>query len=274
MVGERDGGQPRHRAVLVGGAHLHQTRDVGRFAGERERVEHVRVGAVEQEADHVVRSRRRRVEHVVERTTVLAGEEGAVGAGLDPEQRAHGGRDVDQPADTGHDAVAAHACAADHERRPGLHHTERPVLTAVPTCVLPVVGAGVHHAQVGCGGVIEQLGHLLEGEGIGVGGPGGVGIGQFGSQPRQAVGRLVGERILAVDGDHVVGPIAAGEPHRAVGRRHLIAIRLRRRQHHVDDRCQRRVEQDRQGSFPGRRHSRDATRHRRFHRLRSPTGVK
>ena len=65
--------------------------------------------------------------------------------------------------------------------------------------VLPVVGGRVHHAEVGGGRVVEELGDLLEGERVGVGGPAGVGVGQLGAEPGEAVGRLVGEGIGARD---------------------------------------------------------------------------
>ena len=76
----------------------------------------------------------------------------------------------------------------DHERRPGLHHAQRAVLAPVPAGVLPVVGGGVHHAQVGRRRVVEELGDLLVGERVGVGRPGGVGVGQLGGEPGEPVG--------------------------------------------------------------------------------------
>ena len=57
------------------------------------------------------------------------------------------------------------------------------MLAAVAALVLPVVGGRVDHAQVGCGGVVEELGDLLEGERIGVVATVGVRVGELGGQP-------------------------------------------------------------------------------------------
>ena len=82
--------------------------------------------------------------------------------------------------------------------RAGLHDAERAVLTAVPAGVLPVVRGGVHHAEVGRRGVVEELGHLLERVGVGVLRPGRVGVGELGVEPGQTSRGLVGEGVVAL----------------------------------------------------------------------------
>ena len=89
---------------------------------------------------------------------------GARAGGIAAEQRGHRRRDVDQAARARDVAVGAHALPRDHERRPRLHHAERAVLAEVAALVLPVVRGGVHHAQVGRRGVVEELRDLLERE--------------------------------------------------------------------------------------------------------------
>ena len=137
------------------------------------------------------------VEHVVAHHAVLAGEVVAVVVGRATEQLGDGGRDVDEPAGARHQAVVAHALARDHERGAGLHDPERPVLAAVAALVLPVVRAGVQHAQVGRGGVVEQLRDVVVRERIGVRVTGRMRVGELGGEADERVGRLVGERVLA-----------------------------------------------------------------------------
>ena len=64
VVRERDRRHAGDRAPLVRRAHLDQPGDVRRRAGRGERVEHVRVRAVEQEADDVTRASAVGVDHV------------------------------------------------------------------------------------------------------------------------------------------------------------------------------------------------------------------
>ncbi len=76
-----------------------QARDVRRFAGGGQRVQHVRVGAVEQEPDHVPRPAAGEVEHVVADLAVLAGDvRPVVGGSAGRAARATVGRHVDESA--------------------------------------------------------------------------------------------------------------------------------------------------------------------------------
>ena len=235
VVGECDGRQTGNRSVRIRRPHLDQPGDVGRFAPLRHRVQHVRVGAVEQEADHVRRPARGGVEHVVTHLTVLAGEVRAVAAGGDAEQLGDRGSDVDEAGAAGNDAVGSDAAAGDHERCPRLDDAEGAVLTPMPALVLPVVGGGVDHAKIGGGRVVEQLRHLIEPVRVGVLAPMGVRVRPLALEAGEAVGRLVAERIGAVDGDDLE-PSAFGpaEPHPAVVRVRLVGA-LAGEEHHVDD---------------------------------------
>ncbi len=134
--------------------------------------------------------------------------------------------------------------AGDDEGRPGLHHVERAVLAAMPALVLPVVGGGVDHAQVGRGRVVEELGDLREPERVRVLAARGVGVSALGVQPGEPVRRLVGERVGALAGDLLVAAaLGAPEADPPVVRAGLVR-RVAREQDHVDDRVERGVEQD------------------------------
>ena len=74
VVGEGDRRESGHRPPFVGGAHLDQASDVGCRAGGGHRVQHVRVHAVEEEADEVTGPTTGGVEHVVAHDAVLARE--------------------------------------------------------------------------------------------------------------------------------------------------------------------------------------------------------
>ena len=108
------------------------------------------------------------VDHVGAHLAVLTGEISAVVTRYDAEQFRDRGRDVDEARRAGNESVVADALARDHERRPRLHHAERPVLAPVAALVFPVVRRRVDDAEVGCRGMVEQLGRLLERERIGV----------------------------------------------------------------------------------------------------------
>ena len=159
---------------------------------------------------------------------VLAGEVVAVVVGRAAEELGDGGRDVDQAAGPRHDPVVAHALPRDHERGPGLHDPERPVLASVAALVLPVVGAGVEHAEVGRGRVVEELRDVVVRERIGVACRA-VDAGRRCSavRPDELVVRLVGDRVLpAAPGALVaVGPgPGAAELDRALGARRLVRV--------------------------------------------------
>ena len=169
------------------------------------------------------------------------------------------GRDVDEATGPRHETVVAHALARDHERRAGLHDAERPVLAAVAALVLPVVRGGVQHAQVGRGGMVEELRDVVERERVRVRGARRVRVGALGVEPDEAVGGLVGERIGAVHAGALVAvgartgaperdrTLGAGDLVRALVRASYVPspVPTRRRapRHHVDDRRQLRVEQ-------------------------------
>ena len=179
MVGQGDRRQRRHGAVAERRAHVDEPANVRRLAAHGEVVEHVGVGAVEQEADDVVGRPLAVVDHAGLGVAVLAGEERVVAcAAVEAATRDRSarpcsastvGRHVDEPAAVGHDALLLHPGTGDDERRTRLHDVDRTVLAAVAALVLPVVGRGVDRDQVGRGGRVEQLRHLLVGERVGVG---------------------------------------------------------------------------------------------------------
>ncbi len=126
---------------------------------------------------------------------------------------------------------------------------ERTVLAAVTTLVLPVVGGGVQHAQVGRRRMVEELRDVVERVRVRVGVARRVRVGALRVETDEPVGRLVGERIRTGDPGALVavGPgSGAAERHCARGARHLVGVvvaRLDPTGHHVDDRRQLCVEQ-------------------------------
>ena len=162
VVRERDRGQAGHRAVPVRGAHLDEARDVRRLARRGHLVEDVRVGAVEQEPDDVLRATAGEVEDVVAHDAVLDGEVATVVEGREPSSSAIVGATSTRRQLAVDEAVAAHALARDHERCPGLHDADRPVLAEVAALVLPVVGGRVDDAEVGGARRVVELGDLVE----------------------------------------------------------------------------------------------------------------
>ena len=167
VVGERHRRQRRHRAVLEGGAHRHEAGDVRRLAPVGHVVEDVRVAPVEQEPDDVVgRGRRRAGRRAPRRPGATGNRPSSIGA--TPISAATVGATSTSRHARRHAAQRADAGAADHERRPRLHDVERAVLAAVAALVLPVVGGGVDHAEVGRGRMVEELRHLLVGERVAV----------------------------------------------------------------------------------------------------------
>ncbi len=227
-------------------AHLDEPRDVRRLAAGAHVVENVGVGAVEQEADHVLRPLAR-VEDVDEGFAVLHREVGAVVVRRAAEQRGDRRRGVDEPGGSRDHAEPLHTLAADHHRGAGLHDADRPVLAEVTALVLPVVRGGMDHAQVGRGGRVEELGGLLERERVGVVVAVGVQPGALGLDADELVGRLVGQRVEALLlylAEPAVGIALEHDP--ATGGEGLVAA-VAVGQDHVDDRFQRGVEQDVEG---------------------------
>ena len=62
------------------------------------------------------------------------------------------------------------------------------MLTDVTTLVFPVVRGGVHDAEVGRGGMVEELRHLLERERVRVAGPVGERVGPLRGEAGEPVG--------------------------------------------------------------------------------------
>jgi hypothetical protein len=123
------------------------------------------------------------------------------------------------------------------------------VLAPVAALVLPVVRGGMDHAQVGRGGVVEQLGYLREREGVRVLAPGRVAVSAFDLEPREAVSGLVGERVGALGGDpFVAAAVTAAEAHPPVVRARLVGA-VASEQDHVDDRVERGVEEHVEGAL-------------------------
>ena len=184
------------------------------------------------------------VEDVVADVAVLAVHVRPVVGGSETEQLRDRGGYVDESPCPRHQPVGAHPFPRDDEGRPRLHHVERSVLTAMPALVLPVVGGGVDHAQVGRGGVVEELGDLREPERVRVLAAGGVGVCALRVQPRELVGGLVGERVGAVARDLLVAAaLGTTEADPAVVRTGLVRV-VAREQDHVDDRVESDIEQD------------------------------
>ena len=184
------------------------------------------------------------VQDVVADLAVLAADVRAVAGGSEAEQLRDRRGHVDESRCPRHQPFGAHSFPGDDERRARLHHVERPVLAAMPALVRPVVGGRVDHAQVGRGGVVEELGDLREPERIRVLAAGRVGVGAFCFQPGELVGGLVGERVGTLACDLLVaaalGPPEADPPVVRTGLVRPVA----REQDHVDDRVERAVEQD------------------------------
>ena len=105
--------------------------------------------------------------------------------------------DVHQAAGARDEPVGAHALARDHERGPGLDDAGRAVLAEVAALILPIVGRGVDHAEVGGRRVVEELGDRVVRERVGVLGPVGELVGQLVVERGELVGGLVGERVGA-----------------------------------------------------------------------------
>ena len=154
------------------------------------------------------------------------------GCGAPPMTASTVGRHVDEPAGARHPAEGPHPGTGDDERGPGLHHAHRAVLAPFAAVVLPVVGGGVHADDVGRGRVVEDLRHHLVGERVA--GLRAVRVRRLPlvRQRREAVGRLVAERVAALDeilverpAGAVVGPAEAHPPVDGAG---LVALDRRR----------------------------------------------
>jgi hypothetical protein len=261
VVGEGDRRQRRQRAVGQPGAHGQQPGHVRRLAGGHHVVEDVGVGAVPQDADHVV-GPVAGVEELGEGAAVLAGQqrvrargpgrpEPAARAGVGAQQGQDRGRNVDEAARAGHHPVLADAGAGQHERRPHLHRAQRTVLAALTAVVLPVVGRRVQAHEVGGGGVVEELGDVLVGVRIGLPGAVGPAVRQLVGERREPVGGRVAQRVAASDLDVDETPplaVAVGrrdltaEPDPAVDRASLVGVAVGGHDH-VDDGLECGVEQ-------------------------------
>ncbi len=149
-----------------------------------------------------------------------------------------------------HQPVGADAFPRDHEWCARLDQAERAVLTDVAALVLPVVRGRVQNTEIGSGRGIEELGDVLERERVRV-------VAAMRMRPalllgerRERAGRLVGERVVALDGyplETVRG--AAKRDPAVVGARLVHAVSMPA--DHVDDGIERTVAQDGEGSFGG-----------------------
>jgi hypothetical protein len=201
-------GSDRDRPVPQAGSHGQQPGQVGCLARRHHVVEHVGVGAVPQEADHVL-GRFAVVEQLGQHLAVLAGQHGVVargtgrahtvGGGLGAQQGEHRGRHVDEAARAGDEPLRLHAGARQHERGPHLHDAERAVLAPLAALVLPVVRGRVQAQDVRCGRVVEQLGDVLVGVGVRLLGAAGPAVVELVDQRREPVGRRVAQGVAALD---------------------------------------------------------------------------
>ena len=246
VVGERHRRQRRDRAVPERDPHLDEACNIRRFATRSHVVQHVRVGAVEQEADDMARLFGR-IEHVVEHRAVLACEVGAVGAWRAAEERGDGRRDVDEAGRQGRDTEPADPLAGEHQWGACLHDARGPVLAPVPALVLPVVGGRVDDAQVGGGGGVEELGDLVVAVGIGVLPAVGMEVSALRGERRVGAGVLAAERVGALLSDDLPAGVGTPEADHPVGRERFVAA-VAAGEDHVDDGLEGRVEQHGEGS--------------------------
>ena len=151
-----------------------------------------------------------------------------------------------------HDAVdpperAGHPRPPRMNGRPGLHHADGAVLAQVAALVLPVVRRAVEHGEVGSRRRVPELRHLVVCERIGVALPVGEPHGQLGIEPREPIGRLVGERVVAFDLLDLERPRGAlgdaPDPHATIGGHRLVGVVADPSHHRIDDGVQIRVEQ-------------------------------
>ena len=184
------------------------------------------------------------IEHVGAHVAVLSGEIPAVATRGDAEEPGDRGRDIDQASRPRDETIVADTLARDHERRTRLEHSERPVLTRVAALVFPVVRAGVHDAEVGRRGMVEQLRRLLVREGVRVVPPVRMGVGELGFEAGEASRRLVGERVVALGRGGLEAFRGAAKGHFPVGAGRLELVVAGALEDHIDDRRQLRVEQD------------------------------
>ena len=123
--------------------------------------EHVRVRAVEQEADDVARPLAR-VEQVGERRRrpgrARYRPSSSRSAARSRAARRSSARRRRAAPTRGTSPSLRTPLPREHERRPGLHEAERAVLAEVAALVLPVVRGGVQHAQVGRGRARRRAG--------------------------------------------------------------------------------------------------------------------
>ena len=155
---------------------------------------------------------------------------------------------VDQAARSVDHPCRPHTGAGGDERGPGLHDTQRPVLPEVAALVAPEVGSRVLHHQIGGGRVVEELGQVLEGMGIGIVVPGRMGSRPLLFEGAEAHRVLAGQRIPPGEGLRLKGPPLApvpGGPVRpsteaevTVGRGNLVLVGRGGPGHHVHDRLQ------------------------------------
>jgi hypothetical protein len=186
-------------------AAVEQSRDVGQFAGPRQRVERVGVAAVPQQADDVPRLRH---EDVDERSALHVGQCAEWHPG-EPRQRRC---DIDDARRGRQQAALGYTSAGDDQRSSGLYDVERTVFTVMPTFVGPVVRPCMNDGQIGRSRSAKQRREPPVGIGVSVArirrGP----VGELFGEWRE------GQRILPAD------RVAPGEHLRARGRQQRSAF--------------------------------------------------
>ena len=123
------------------------------------------------------------------------------------------------------------------------------MLTEVSALIPPVVGGAVQHHQIRCRRVVEELGEMVEGEGIRIGTTVRMGDGTLFLEPTERRWVLTRHRVLAAEHPLRVveggSPICirmgrdSGEPQVPVCGGDLVDVRLRRPCGKVDDRLER-----------------------------------
>lgn len=150
--------------------------------------------------------------------------------------------------------------APDARNGARLDHPERSMFAEVAALVPPVMGGRVLHHEVGCRPVVEHLGDVLEGMGVGVGPAPGVGDGPLVGHRGEPCGVLAGDGVLAPHQLRFERPPQRGirarlswTPTKAqmpVDRGHVVLVAGRGPGDEVDDRPEVGSEQHVEGSGP------------------------
>ena len=134
------------------------------------------------------------------------------------------------------------------------------MLPEMAALVRPVVGGRVQHDDVGCRRVVEDLGQVVVGMGVGVLAPDGMGQRPLGSQTAEVRRILTFDRVTAPERLGFEVPPrrpaarAVGSPeetHVALDRGHVVFAVRRRPGSEVHDRCELSIEQHLEGPLSG-----------------------